>query len=71
MEKPDVDLIEGFRRRISIEQKTTAPTRDPPSAPSPRIYDYLRLLCCQHRRAALLQLRPRDASQSLERSSTS
>jgi len=34
--KADVDLIEGLSPAISIEQKTTAPTRAPRSAPSPR-----------------------------------
>ena len=36
MEKPDVDLIDGLSPAISIEQKTTAPTRARRSAPSPR-----------------------------------
>ena len=33
MDKPDVDYIEGLSPAISIDQKTTATIRAPPSAP--------------------------------------
>ena len=60
MERPEVDSIDGLSPAISIEQKTT--TRSPRSTVGTvtEIYDYLRLLYCVGRHAALPALRRGD-----------
>jgi hypothetical protein len=50
-----------------IEQRQTASQRRSDGGTSPRKSTTISDCSSQHRRAALLQLRPRDASQSLER----
>ena len=57
LDKPDVDLIEGLSPAISIDQK--AGTTNPRSTVGTvtEIYDYLRVLYAQDRRAPLLPVR--------------
>ena len=53
MEKPDVDTIEGLSPAISIEQKSTSHNPRSTVGTVTEVYDYLRLLVCPRRHAAL------------------
>ncbi len=60
MEKPDVEYIEGLSPAISIDQKTTSKNPRSTVGTVTEIYDYLRLMYAQDRRASLSGLRKGD-----------